>query len=391
MQAIRGIYAVCRREVVAIKGDRLYIAIVLILPIVLITFFVVMFWDGEITKLPISVVDNDNSAMSRRLISMIDATSGVDIESVAHSLLEANDSLLKGEVYGYIVIPDGFGESVVGSRSTSVNAYISATNLSAAGILKRDIQQAAMAFSSGVTMTRLALMGVEGYKVMAEVMPVNIHLHTVANPYMNYGYYLAPIFMIVGVIIFTVLSTIYAIGRELRYATAPQWISAAYGSLPVAIVGKLLPTTVAMMVMLQLVMFILFVVMGMECMGSYMVLLLTSLLFIISYQAVAIAFVAITANLRMALSLGGGYSVMAFTFSGITFPIIAMYGVAQLFSKLFPLTYFCQVFINEAMLGIDVRYSLDDIGALLIFMLLVPLVWRRLGRVVHDNRYWGRD
>lgn len=391
MQIISGIYAVLKREVKAILCDKLYLLSVVILPIVMIAFFAVMFHDGYIANLPIAIVDNDNTAMSRKLISMIDEAPGVEVSNTASSVIEANSDLLKGQIYGYIVIPQHFEDDIVGSRPTSVDSYISATNLTAAGVLRRDIQQVVKTFSSGVAITRLGAIGIDESKVMAEVMPINIHTHTLANPYMNYGYYLAPIFMFVGIILFTMLTTIYAIGRELRYATAPEWMTAAYGSLPIALVGKLLPITVAMIVMMQLALLVMVVIMGMEFMGSYPLFMLASLLFILAYQSIAVIVITITANMRLALSLGGGYAVMAFTFSGITFPISAMYGIAQLFSCLFPLTYFSRIFINEAMLGADVHYSLNDIGALLIFMLLVLFVWRRLGRVVRNSRYWGKD
>ena len=95
--------------------------------------------------------------------------------------------------------------------------------------------------------------------------------------------------------------------------------------------------------------------------------------------------------MRLALSLGGGYSVMAFTFSGITFPIVSMYGVAGGLSKLFPLGYFSHIFIDQAMRGAPVGYSVDDMGALLIFVLLLVLGVGRLDRVTSDKRYWGRD
>lgn len=390
MQIFRGIYNVLRREVLAIIRDRLYLASVVILPVIMMLFFAVMFSDGSITELPIAVVDNDNSSLSRELASMVDATPGVNISHQSASVEEANARMLRGEIYGYMVIPNDFEGCIVGSRPASVNASISATNLSAAGVLRRDIQQAVTTFSSGVAMSRLVALS-SGGQVMAEVLPINMHTHTVANPYMNYGYYLAPIFMIVGVIIFTMLSTIYAVGRELRYATAPEWMTAAYNSLPVALFGKLLPITIMMSMMMQLVMFIMFVIMGMECMGSYFVLTLASLLFVIAYQSIAVVIVSITANMRLALSIGGGYAVMAFTFSGITFPIVAMYGIAQLFSRLFPLTYFSRIFINEAMLGVDISYSIGDFGALVLFAMLALIVYPRMSRVVRDSRYWSKD
>ena len=115
------------------------------------------------------------------------------------------------------------------------------------------------------------------------------------------------------------------------------------------------------------------------------------LIFVIAYQSVAIAIVTLTSNLRLGLSIGGGYAVMAFTFSGVTFPVMAMYDVAQWFSRLFPLTYFSNVFVDKAMLGVDISYDIGDYLAMTVFVLLVPLVWRRLSRVVGDSKYWCRD
>jgi ABC-2 type transport system permease protein len=95
--------------------------------------------------------------------------------------------------------------------------------------------------------------------------------------------------------------------------------------------------------------------------------------------------------LRLALSLGGGYAVMAFTFSGITFPVMAMYGVAQLLSKAFPLTYFSDVFISQAVVGAPQFYDIIDLGVILLFMLPLMIVWRRFGRVVREDQYWGME
>ena len=119
---------------------------------------------------------------------------------------------------------------------------------------------------------------------------------------------------------------------------------------------------------------ILFVVMGMETMCSWTTLGISSLLLIIAYQSIATLIIAVTANLRLALSLGGGYAVMAFTFSGITFPTISMYGIAQFIAKLFPLSYFSDIFITQAVRGASLNYSLDSLVWLLGFSILGQLL-----------------
>lgn len=388
---IKSVISSFRREVQEIASDRLYFSILVLFPAVMSLFFCVIFYRGAIDDIPIVVVDRDHTPLSRQLLGMVNSTSGVSIAFQEQDMVSAEQMLLDGDVEGILYVDKGFEEDVYRGESAKVGCYLSGANISASGVLSRDIQLAVQSFSAGVALQSLESMGLSEAQAMVEIVPINIQSNIISNPYMNYGYYLAPIFMVLGVVIFTVLSTIYAIGRELRYATASRWLARAEDSLFGGVVGKLLPVTIAMFVMSQFIYFVLFVVMGMECVGSYLVISLVTVLFIVVYEGVAIALIALTANLRLALSLGGGYSVMAFTFSGITFPTIAMFGVARLFSKLFPLSYFSEFFVSQVMRGAPLSYDVDNLLYMTLFLVVVPLSWRRLGRVVRESKYWGRE
>lgn len=388
---VRRVLSAFKRELREVVKSPLYLAVLVLLPLVMLTLFTIMFYRGTIDELPITVVDNDRTPMSRQLCIMIDATPGVEIAYSAQSMDDAERQMLSSEALAVLYIERGFESDIYAGIPTKVECYLPGTNISASGVIDRDIQQAVLTFSSGIALNRMAAMGIGHNQAMVNIMPIKILTNTIGNPYINYGYYLAPVFMFMGVVIFIVVSTVYALGRELRYATAREWLSAADDSLVAAVVGKMLPTTIAMVVNLQLAMLVIFVVMGMECAGSYLELSLGCLIFVIAYQSVAIAIVTLTSNLRLGLSIGGGYAVMAFTFSGVTFPVMAMYDVAQWFSRLFPLTYFSNVFVDKAMLGVDISYDIGDYLAMTVFVLLVPLVWRRLSRVVGDSKYWCRD
>lgn len=388
---IRSIISSFRREVRDIVSDRLYLAILVLFPLLLPIFFCAIFYRGAIDDVPIAVVDRDYTPLSRQLCRMVDATSGVSIAFQELDMASAEQRLLNGDVEGILYIDNGFEQSIYRQEGATVGCYLSGANISASGVLSRDITLAVESFSAGVALQSLESMGINASQAMVEIMPINTQSNIISNPYLNYGYYLAPIFMILGVVIFTVLSTIYAIGRELRYRTALQWLTIAKGSLAGGLVGKLLPVTLAMTAMSQFIYFILFVVMGMECEGSYLVLSLVTILFIVAYEGIALSIVAITANLRLALSLGGGYSVMAFTFSGITFPTIAMFGIARIFSKLFPLSYFSEFFVSQIMRGAPLSYDIDNILYIMFFLIVIPLSWRRLNRVAREDKYWGRE
>lgn len=91
------------------------------------------------------------------------------------------------------------------------------------------------------------------------------------------------------------------------------------------------------MFLISLVMLVInFKIVGTPLNGSLTVILIGTLLFILSYQSISVLIVSLLANLRLSLSIGGGYSVLAFTFSGLTFPIMAMWEPMQWVSKIFP-------------------------------------------------------
>ena len=388
---IRCVHISFCRELKNIVADRLYLSVVSILPLISIIFFALMFYSGVIRDLPLAVVDSDRSDMSRKFVGMLAATRGVEPDMGYNSIQEAKSAVLRGNAVGLLHIEDGFEADLYRGERVSIWCYLPGTSLSVSGVVEREVQMCARMLSGKITLNRLVAKGENMDKVMVDVNPINLHINTISNPYMNYGYYLAPIFMFMALVIFTVVATTYALGRELYYATAAGWRSVVHGRMGAAMVGKMLPITLAMSLAMQLIFFVLFVIMGMGCAGSYLFLTLSSVLFIVAYQSIAVFIVTITSNMRLALSLGGGYSVMAFTFSGITFPIVSMYGVAGGLSKLFPLGYFSHIFIDQAMRGAPVGYSVDDMGALLIFVLLLVLGVGRLDRVTSDKRYWGRD
>jgi len=124
--------------------------------------------------------------------------------------------------------------------------------------------------------------------------------------------------------------------------------------------------------------------------GSRVMLLVSSLMFVLAYQSIGVLIIGLLGNLRLGLSIGGGYSVLAFTFSGVTFPIIAMSPVIRMLTYIFPLTYHMNLFVNQAVRGAPAVWSLPDLFALTLFILLPLLVLPKLRRMCGDAKYWGR-
>lgn len=72
-----------------------------------------------------------------------------------------------------------------------------------------------------------------------------------------------------------------------------------------------------MFLMSELMLLVIFKVVGVPLNGSLTVITISNLLFILSYQSLGAMIVTVLSNLRLSLSIGGGYSVLAFTFRAL--------------------------------------------------------------------------
>ena len=287
-------------------------------------------------------------------------------------------------------IPAFFEKNILSNSQTHLENYVSGTNITVNGLLSKDIQTAVTTFTAGIQLQVLMKQGLTQRQAMAQLMPVRFDKHVLFNPHINYGYYLSPSFMPMMLMIFVVMVTVFAIGTELKHATAHEWLGTGNGSVVAALLGKVLPIT-AVMFMISLVMLLInFKIVGTPLNGSLTVILVGTLLFILSYQSISVLIVSLLANLRLSLSIGGGYSVLAFTFSGLTFRIMAMWEPMQWVSKIFPFTFYTDIFVDQMLRGTPWVYSLPDLCYMSLFIVLPLLCLPRLKKVCTEEKFWGR-
>ena len=390
MRFLRNTWAVLQRELVRMTHQPIYLTLMLVLPLLSFAFFALLFNQGVARNIPIAILDEDHTTLSRKVAQMIDDTPTAMVAYDIQDIDEGERLMREGRVMAIVQIPAFFEKCILSNTQTYIENYVSGTNITVNGLLSKDIQTAVTTFSAGIQLQLLTKQGLTERQAMAQLMPVRFDRHVLFNPYINYGYYLSPSFLPMMLLIFVVLMTVFSIGTELKNATAREWLRTADDSVGAALLGKTLPVTVAMF-LLSLVMFvIIFKVVGTPLNGSLAVILTGTLLFILSYQAISVLIVSLLANLRLSLSIGGGYSVLAFTFSGLTFPIMAMWEPMQWLSRLFPFTYYTDLFVDQMLRGAPVVCSLPDLGWMSLFVVLPLLCLPRLKRVCTEQKFWGR-
>lgn len=387
----KGFGAVFRRELEMFVSNRTFAALSLGLPVFAFVLFIALFSKGgTIQDVPIAVLDMDNTSLSRQLVRMIDAAPAPKVAYKISDMAEGERMMKEGKIDAIVDIPANLEKDVYSNIQTHVGAYVNGVNLTKNGILSKDIQTVLVSFSSGIQAQKLVTQGVSEVEAANLMMPVYFERHVLFNPYVNYAYYLLPSFLPVMLMMFILITTIYSIGTELKNGTAPQWLETANDNVLTALAGKLMPYTIIFVALTFMKDTILFQYFSIPLRGSIWMLTAAGIVYVLAYQALGVFLISWLSNMRLALSIGGGYSVLAFTFSGLTFPFLAMGKFMSAVGFIFPLTFYTEIFVDQAMRGAPVANSLQYLAYMMIFMLLPFMMLGRIRKISTDEKFWGR-
>ena len=379
---------VARREWKRMLSQPVYLLSSIFAMLFCYLFFLTLMSEGLPQQLPIGIVDGDNSSMSRTLERNINASPQVEIVGKYTSFTEARKDMQEGHIYAIIDIAPGFQADLLANRQPAIAYYVNDVYLVAGSLAYKDLTYISELMSGFILQQSLQARGITGEEnLMPILQPIAIDTHQIGNPYTNYSVYLSNV-LLPGVLqLLIIMFTIYAIGIEMKQNSTREWLSKGNGSILAALAGKILPHTVLFTLLGLTGLFLLYGVMGFPMNGSIVWMSLSMFLFIMAHQAIGIFIIGLFQRLRDSISVGVFYGLLSFSFAGFTFPIEAMPRGAQIFSWFFPIRYYFKIYVNEALNGADIRYSLIYFAGLLAFLVLPFLVYTRLRSTIvqHDR------
>lgn len=383
--------AVLRREATLIFKNKVTLFISFVAPLIGISMLWWIFSAGVIRDLPIAVVNHDQSPLGEKLVRMIETSPTINIVDEAPDLATAKQLMDKGIISAFIYIPQGLEEDIITGQSPCIPTYINNLNVVAGGLIKSSLQKTLSTFSAGVKLQVEMKKGYTEQQAMARALPIRFDTHVLFNPYVNYAYFLALGLIPLMVVVITFLGTIYAFGYEIKEGTSKQLLATANNNVFIAVIAKILPHTFIYLMHMMVVALVLIHKIGVPMHGNIWAILISQTMLILAYQSIALIFLAITSNMRLSLSLGSAYTMMALTFSGLTFPAFAMPKLTVWFSYLFPYTFWLELFMNTTLRSMPGINYAPYYLALLIFMLLSVFTFGKLKHVFSEEKYWGKS
>lgn len=383
---LKSIWTVARRETERMSSRTLYILAVVVFPVLTILFFTSLMKEGVPTKMPIAIVDLDKTATSRKMARNIDVTPASKVVMNLSSEKEAMSALRRGDIYGFVVLPENFQSDLMTNRQPIVRYYYHNALFIAGGLLRNDFALITNTLSSGVSLQQAESRGVPKQAIISQIQPVQLNTHLLFNPTANYPTYVTSIILPIMMQIFILLMTVYSIGIEIKERTSREWLKASNKSVTVALIGKLLPYTVIFLILMMFQNFMLYKVLMVPMNAGIGWILLSSLLFVLAYQAIGIFCIGLLPLMRHSLNLAAFYGILALSLCGFSFPIESMSPVFQAWANGFPVRHYMHIFQSHILAGFDPVYSAKSFIYLLAFLLLPLIVLKRLkSALIYQN------
>ena len=379
------LYNVLFRECHRITSRRLYFGVCILLPLFCLFFMATIFGNGQMENIPISIVDQDNTAASRTIARRIAATPTFRVTEHFTDEASARQALQRKKIYGYLSIPPQFEQKTVSGTGATLTYYYHYALLSVGSELMAAFETTLAPVALSPIVVQAEALGVGQEQIQTFLLPVEANTHPLYNPNMDYSIYLSQPFFFVLFQILILLVTVYAIGSEFKFGTTQEWMGAATpagkdpanlrnADMLTAVAGKLLPYTVMFSVIGILANYVLFGLMNIPFQGSLWLMNIVTVLFIMATQALAVLIFSIFPKIAYIISVVSMVGSLGATLSGVTFPVTAMYAPVHAASYLFPVRHFTEA--TQAMIYFDAgfAYFWQSVAVLLVFLLLAILI-----------------
>ena len=202
--------------------DKGVLLMLIIAPIIYGFFYPWPYSAEVVNHVPVGIIDNDNSNLSRTIVRYASASPQIDVEPFSNEQA-AKMAIWSGDIAGYMIIPIGIEEKVLSGKAASVSVLGNGGYF----ILNRNVQlgflQAVSTVSAGIEVKKNVAQGAYSPTAAKNTQAVPLQIIPLYNQTQGYGAYVVPAVAILILQQTLLMATAMLIGtwyEERRHATS---------------------------------------------------------------------------------------------------------------------------------------------------------------------------
>ncbi|MBE0570286.1 MAG: ABC transporter permease [Ignavibacteriaceae bacterium] len=364
---MKSIIEFIKKEFLQFKRDPRMFALILIAPVVQLTFL------GFAANLDVKLVrtivfDQDKSVTSRDFVERFTSSGYFRIEEYVNSYDEITEEIDRGDVILALVIPTDFEKKIYNRRTASVQALFNGSDGNTAGIVAGYSQNIVSTYSQNIVLNFLNRSG----QKLSSVPVILPEIRVWYNPELKTRNFLVPGIFGLLLSLVTLILTSLAIVKEKEIGTMEQLIVTPLKPYQI-IIGKLVPFVILSFVAVLIILASMYFIFAIPVKGDLWFLFLSSFFYILSTLGLGLFVSTISKTQQQAMMLSIFAVMMPMIFlSGFAFPIENMPRSIQLISYIVPLRYFNDIIRGVILKGLG--FSDLWFNTLLLFLMGVAIL-----------------
>jgi ABC-2 type transport system permease protein len=332
MKRVRRILAVARKEVFHIFRDKRSLGVAILMPLGMLVIYGYAL-DTELENLPVGIMDLDRTAESRDLVRRM-TSSGFIVEAARVGSRAAVESGFRRRTYrAVVVIPRGYSEDLLTTRSVDVQVLIDGADGSTAATVD-NYMRAVLAMASAEE---------QATETGSSFVPVDARVRIHFNPELESANFIVPGLVALVLIMICALLASVALTREKETGTLEQVLTTPVTRGQV-VVGKLLPYSVIGALDAALIVTVGKIVFDVPMEGHWWALASYSLLFVFVALALGLMISAVAGTQRVAMIMALLITFLpTLLLSGFIFDHSSMPAVLRWLAQVIPATHYLQI------------------------------------------------
>ena len=361
---MRAMLAGLLRELRYLLKHKWDLCLVTLAPLFIIVMFSSMFAQGKPEQLPIAVIDQDQSGLSRNIQRYLSLNHTLQIAEITNNQADAEYLLNQNKIWGYVHIPAGAEQRLVQAQDAQISiafnqSYFSVGNTVSSAMLLSTVQAAADFGGRDYLENKIPYL---------DAPAPNVKISPLYNPGLNYEFYLEP-YMIPAILHLLLCCCVaFSVGQELKFQTADQWLN--QHSLLSALLSKNLAYILIFSAWTWLWMIWLIGIRGWFASGHLWLILAAQILLYSAYAFLSSAIVLATKNLSKTFGFIAVYGGSSLSFAGVTLPLNNAPLFTKFWAHIIPYTPYAKLQTEQWVIGSPLSSSLQPFAVLLIYAAL---------------------
>lgn len=314
----------------------------------------------EIKNLNLSVVDNDHSPYSTRLIQKVISSEYFCLTNISNSYEEAMESIEQGDADLILEIPPHFERDFLKEGIAEVLISANTVNGTKGTLGSSYLSNIISDYASDIRLK-------SGNKI--DVPSIEIHTQGWFNPYLDYKIFMVPALMAQLLMLLCGFLPALNIVSEKEFGTIEQINVTPVGKFTF-ILAKLIPYWTAGILILTISIILARLVYGLSPTGPLWLLYFFALLFIIVISGMGLIISNYSQTMQQAMFVMFFFLIIIMLMSGLFTPVSSMPEWAQDITIINPLKYFIQVTRAIYLKG----ENLNDLSPQLIALLVMAII-----------------